>query len=102
LLAKLSGDLASANINFFAIGITKERALEFMLAAQQKGGDHVIDYMRLQFAQRFGFAARPVHIHFIDAQKDVELSAPALAAIEEQPAPVAPGPPAPPPSRWDE
>ena len=65
LLGKLSGKISSANINFFNIDITQERALEFLLAAEQRG-PHLIEYMRGQFGRRFGLPAPNLTVEFVD------------------------------------
>jgi hypothetical protein len=95
LIGKLSGEIASANINFFNIDITQERALEFLLAAEQKG-PHLIEYMRRQFGQRFGMPPPATVIEFLSppgegAGKTIITShleeAPPAATVEAEPPP---------------
>jgi hypothetical protein len=96
LLAKLSGELASANVNFMSIDITHERALEFLIACETRG-PQLTDYVTKQVAKRFGFNPPEVHVHFLEAKaKD----APVLPALAEPPA--VEELPAPPPRRRDE
>ena len=93
LIAKLSGEIASSNINFFNIDITQERTLEFLLAAEQKG-DHIINYMRKQFGQRFGMPPPATVIEFLSPPGDGEKviipshqEAPPPAPVAAEPAP---------------
>ena len=89
----LNGELASANINFFAIDITFERALKFLLTAEQKG-PHLIEYIRKQFGQCFGMPP-PTVIEFLSPPGDgakVTINAshqeePLPAKAEAEPAP---------------
>jgi hypothetical protein len=64
LLGKLSGELSSQNINFFAIDLTEDRIREFLDAAKLRG-PQVGDFVREQVTKRFGNPTPNLTINFV-------------------------------------
>jgi hypothetical protein len=80
LMAKLSGELSSANVNFFAMELTEDRIADFIEAAARRG-PQVGEFVRDQALKRFGGRPPDIHVHFVDPPKrnldgTRELSAP--------------------------
>jgi hypothetical protein len=64
LMGKLSGELFSANVNFFAMELTKERISDFIEAAASRPPD-VGQFVRDQAMKRFGAVAPAISINFV-------------------------------------
>jgi hypothetical protein len=86
-LGKLSGELSSANINFFAMEINENRIQDFLEAAALRG-PLVKQFVRDQVFKRFGAAAPNIQISFVAPPKRNPDSTRVLEAL---PAPPAPG-----------
>jgi hypothetical protein len=68
LLGKLSGELSLANVNFFAMELTKERIADFIEAAALRPPD-VGQFVRGQAMKWFGAAAPAISINFVSPPK---------------------------------
>jgi len=66
LMAKLSGELSSANVNFFAMELSEDRIGDFIEAAARRG---VGEFVRDQALKRFGGRPPDIHVHFVDSPK---------------------------------
>ena len=64
LTAKLSGELSSANVNFFAMEMTKERVVDFIEAAALRPPDVGL-LIRDESAKRFGSVIPALTINFV-------------------------------------
>jgi hypothetical protein len=64
LLGKLSGELSSANVNFFAMELTKDRISDFIEAAALRTPDVGL-FLRDQAQQRFGFVLLNFAVNFV-------------------------------------
>lgn len=67
-LGKLSGELSSANVNFFAMEINENRIQDFLEAAALRG-PQVKQFVRDEVFKRFGAAAPNIQINFVPTPK---------------------------------